>query len=45
MKIYLEVYGCTANKSDASLVKGLLKEKSHEIVEKIDDYDVIILLT
>jgi len=45
MKIYLEVYGCTANKSDASLVKGLLKEKSHEIVEKIDDSDVIILLT
>ena len=45
MKIYLEVYGCTANKSDASLVKGLLKEESHEIVEKIDDSDVIVLLT
>jgi len=45
MKIYLEVYGCTANKSDASLVKGLLKEESHEIVEKIDDSDAIILLT
>ena len=45
MKIYLEVYGCTANKSDASLVKGLLKEGSHETVEKIDNSDVIILLT
>jgi len=45
MKIYLEVYGCTANKSDASLVKGLLREESHEIVEKIDDSNVIILLT
>ena len=45
MRIYLEVYGCTANKSDASLVKGLLKEESHEIVEKIDDSNVIILLT
>ena len=45
MKIYLEVYGCTANKSDASLIKGLLKEESHEIVEKINDSDVIILLT
>jgi len=45
MKIYLEVYGCTANKSDASLVKGLLKENGHEIVENINDSNVIILLT
>lgn len=45
MKIYLEVYGCTANKSDASLIKGILKENKYEIVEKIDDADVIILLT
>ena len=45
MKIYLEVYGCTANKSDASLIKGILKENKYEIVEKIDDADVLILLT
>jgi len=45
MRIYLEVYGCTANKSDASLIRGLLKESHHEIVEKVDDADVIILLT
>ena len=45
MKAYLEVYGCTANKSDASLVKGILKEYSHEIVKRIDDADVLILLT
>lgn len=45
MKVHLEVYGCTANKSDASLVKGILKEYSHEIVERIDDADVLILLT
>jgi len=45
MKIYLEVYGCTANKSDASLIKGILKENEYEIVEKIDDADVLILLT
>ena len=45
MKIYLEVYGCTANKSDASLVKGLLKEGNNEIVDKIDNANVIILLT
>lgn len=45
MKAYLEVYGCTANKSNASLVKGILKEYSHEIVERIDDANVLILLT
>lgn len=45
MKVYIEVYGCTANKSDASLVKGILKENDYEIVEKIDDADFIIILT
>jgi MiaB-like tRNA modifying enzyme len=45
MKVYLEVYGCTANKSDASLVKGILKENNFSVVNKIDRADVLILLT
>jgi len=45
MKIYLETYGCTANKSDESLILGLLKEDKHEIVKNMDDADVLILLT
>ncbi len=45
MKVYLEVYGCTANKSDASLVKGILKDNNYEIVDEINDADVLILLT
>ena len=45
MNVYLEVYGCTANKSDASLILGLIKEKHHKIVKKMDDADVLILLT
>jgi len=45
MNVYLEVYGCTANKSDASLIKGILRENSHEIVENIDEADSIVLLT
>ncbi len=45
MKIYLEVYGCTANKSDASLMRGLIKESNHEITSEISDADVLILLT
>ena len=45
MKVYLEVYGCTANKSDASLIKGILKDSNHEIVDSIDEADSIVLLT
>ena len=45
MKVYLEVYGCTANKSDASLVEGLLQEHHHELVKDKDDADVLVLLT
>jgi MiaB-like tRNA modifying enzyme len=45
MKIYLEVYGCTANKSDASLIMGIIKDSNHEIVDSIDKADAIVLLT
>jgi len=45
MKFYLEVYGCTANKSDYSLIKGILKDNNHEIVEDIDDADSLVLIT
>jgi MiaB-like tRNA modifying enzyme len=45
MNIYLEVFGCTANKSDASLVKGILKENNHNIIENISDADTLVILT
>ena len=45
MKVYLEVYGCTANKSDASLIEGILRDSHHEIVKNIEDADFIVLLT
>ena len=45
MNIYLEVYGCTANKSDASLIQGILKENGHKITNKKENADVLILLT
>ena len=45
MKVYLEVYGCTANKGDASLALGLLKENNHETVDNIDDAEILVLLT
>ncbi len=45
MKVYLEVYGCTANKGDACVIAGLLQEKNHQLVQKKDAADVLILLT
>ena len=45
MKAYLEVYGCTANKSDACIIKGVLIEHNHEIVNNINESDVIIINT
>ncbi|MEA2055960.1 MAG: tRNA (N(6)-L-threonylcarbamoyladenosine(37)-C(2))-methylthiotransferase [Candidatus Thermoplasmatota archaeon] len=43
--VYLESYGCTANKADASLILGILKGENYKIVEKIEDADVLIILT
>jgi MiaB-like tRNA modifying enzyme len=45
MKSYFEIYGCTANKSDAALVKGVLRENNYEIVENVTDADLIIIHT
>ncbi|UCD13046.1 MAG: tRNA (N(6)-L-threonylcarbamoyladenosine(37)-C(2))-methylthiotransferase [Thermoplasmatales archaeon] len=45
MNIYLETYGCTANKSDESVIRGILKKENHEIVESSEKADILILLT
>lgn len=45
MKIFTEVYGCTANKADASLIKGLLLENNYELTEKSENADTIVVLT
>jgi threonylcarbamoyladenosine tRNA methylthiotransferase CDKAL1 len=45
MNIYVETYGCTANKSDERLLVGLLIHDHHEIVHDIKDADVLVLLT
>ena len=45
MKVYVEVYGCTANKGDASLIKGVIKKSNHKLVDNIEDADASIILT
>lgn len=45
MKVYSEVYGCTANKSDASLILGSLRQANNEFVNDIDSADVLVIVT
>ena len=45
MNIYIETYGCTANKSDERLIIGLITKNHHHIVSDIATADVLILLT
>jgi MiaB-like tRNA modifying enzyme len=45
MKIYIETYGCTANKSDESVIKGILLKNSFKIINDYEKADVIIILT
>ena len=45
MKFYIETYGCTANKADESLIKGILLKKNHKIVDKPENSDILIILT
>ena len=45
MNVYIETYGCTANKSDQSTIKGILIHQNHTIVSCINQADVVIILT
>jgi threonylcarbamoyladenosine tRNA methylthiotransferase CDKAL1 len=45
MKIYIETYGCTANKNDENIMRGLLERHHHKLVSQIADADLLILNT
>ncbi|MBU0496968.1 MAG: tRNA (N(6)-L-threonylcarbamoyladenosine(37)-C(2))-methylthiotransferase [Candidatus Thermoplasmatota archaeon] len=45
MHVYLETYGCTANKSDHCTIEGILRYHNHTIVKDPPQADAIILLT
>ncbi len=44
-KVYLETYGCTLNQADSDIMKGILRNIGHELVENDDDADVIVFNT
>ncbi|MEM0359316.1 MAG: tRNA (N(6)-L-threonylcarbamoyladenosine(37)-C(2))-methylthiotransferase [Candidatus Hadarchaeales archaeon] len=45
MRVYLETYGCTANRGDGEILAGLLKEAGHEVVEGWEGAEVLLLNT
>ncbi|MEM5815014.1 MAG: tRNA (N(6)-L-threonylcarbamoyladenosine(37)-C(2))-methylthiotransferase [Candidatus Aenigmatarchaeota archaeon] len=45
MKVYLETYGCSANKSDSEIILGLLKKNNFEITYSPITSDVNIINT
>jgi len=46
MNVYLEVYGCTANKSDATIIKGCIyQDTPHTFTDSLDLADLVIIVT
>jgi MiaB-like tRNA modifying enzyme len=44
-KIYIETYGCAANKSDSEIMMGLLTQNGFKIVNSVENSDLVILNT
>lgn len=44
-KVYVEVFGCSANMADSEIVSGLLQEVGHTSVASPEEADASIILT
>ncbi len=44
-RIYVEVFGCSANVADAEMVSGLLTQAGHKIVNGPEEADAYVVLT
>lgn len=45
MKIYIETYGCQMNQNDTEIVQAILATGGHEMTDRIDDADAILMNT
>ncbi|MCS7364660.1 MAG: tRNA (N(6)-L-threonylcarbamoyladenosine(37)-C(2))-methylthiotransferase [archaeon GB-1867-035] len=45
LKVYIETYGCAANKADSNIMRSLLLNRGHTIADTIDNADIVILNT
>jgi len=44
-RVYIETYGCSANKSDSEIMMGLLTQNGYSIADSIDLADIAIINT
>jgi len=44
-KVYIETYGCSANKSDSEIMMGLLTNSGYSLVGNLKDADAVIINT
>ncbi|RLI08078.1 2-methylthioadenine synthetase [Candidatus Bathyarchaeota archaeon] len=44
-RVYVEVFGCSANVADSEIASGLLREAGHTVVASPEDADASIVLT
>lgn len=45
MQVYMETYGCTANKSDEATLSGILIAHGHQVTTDVNKADFLLLLT
>ncbi|MEA1904375.1 MAG: hypothetical protein U9M97_00625, partial [Candidatus Hadarchaeota archaeon] len=45
MRVYCETFGCTMNRADSELMLGRLAQAGHEVTEKLEDADLILVNT
>ncbi len=45
MKVFIDSYGCTFNKSDAQIMAGVLDDNDIELVDSVEECDVVIVNT
>ena len=43
MKVFIDTYGCTFNKSDSQIMAGFLKDNNIDLTYSVDDADIIIV--
>ena len=43
--VYIETYGCSANRSGSEIMAGILEKNGMEIIDSLDCADIIILNT
>ncbi len=45
MRAYVESYGCTMNRGDADIIKGILSKNGYSLVDSLSEADIIVINT